>query len=75
MPHDVVEVSKALAPMTADKLKRRCDWNVMNDRKIYPQGWRAGDEEYIAENFNRLKKLCESAARRSACGGRARWIR
>ena len=61
---DVVAVSKALAPITADKLKRKCDWTVMNDREIYPQGWRSGDEEYIAENFNSLKKLYESAARR-----------
>jgi hypothetical protein len=64
MPHAVLEVSKALAPMTVEKLTRRCDWGVMNDRKIYPQGWRAGDEAYIAENFNSLKKLYESAARR-----------
>lgn len=73
MPHEVVEVSKALAPMTADKLKRRCDWSVMNDREIYPQGWRAGDEEYIAENFNSLKKLYESAARRRMAI--VQWIR
>lgn len=64
MPDDVVTVSKALAPNTADKLKRKCDWSVMNDREIYPQGWRAGDEQYIAENFTSLKKLYESAARR-----------
>jgi Domain of unknown function (DUF1877) len=63
-PDDVVTVSKALAPMTADKLKRKCNWTVMNDREIYPQGWREGDEEYIAENFSSLKKLYESAARR-----------
>ncbi len=64
MPSEVIEVSKALAPMTADKLKRQCDWNVMNEREIYPQGWTAGDEDYIAENFAALKKLYDSAARR-----------
>lgn len=64
MPNEVVEVSKALAPMTADKLKRRCDWKVMNEREIYPQGWRIGDEDYLADNFNHLKKLYDSAARR-----------
>ena len=63
-PDEVVAVSKALAPITADKLKRKCDWTVMNDREIYPQGWRSGDEAYIAENFHSLKKLYESAARR-----------
>ena len=63
-PDEVVAVSKALAPLTADKLRRKCDWSVMNDREIYPQGWRSGDEEYIAENFSSLKKLYESAARR-----------
>jgi hypothetical protein len=61
---EVAEVSKALAPVTPDKLKRKCDWNLMNDSEIYPQGWRAGDEDYIAENFAALKKLYESAARR-----------
>ena len=64
MPNEVADVSKALAPITADKLKRRCDWNVMNEREIYPQGWQRGDEDYIADNFNQLKKLYESAARR-----------
>jgi hypothetical protein len=63
-PEEVIEVSKALAPITADKLKRKCDWQSMNDSEIYPQGWHAGDEEYIAENFSHLKKLYESAARR-----------
>jgi hypothetical protein len=63
-PDQVIEVSKALAPVTADKLKRKCDWQLMNDSEIYPRGWRAGDEEYIAENFTQLKKLYESAARR-----------
>ena len=67
-PNDVVEVSKALAPLTADKLKRKCDWAAMNDLEIYPQGWRSGDEEYIAENFTALKKLYESAARRRMAG-------
>jgi hypothetical protein len=61
---EVATVSKALAPITADKLKRKCDWNAMNEREIYPQGWMAGDEQYIAENFTGLKKLYESAARR-----------
>ena len=64
MPDQVIEVSKALAPVTADKLKRSCDWSVMNEREIFPGGWSAGDEDYIAENFNHLKKLYESAARR-----------
>lgn len=64
MPNQVVEVSKALAPLTADKLKRKCDLRAMNDREIYPRGWRSGDEDYIAENFNHLKKLYEAAARR-----------
>ena len=63
-PDEVVEVSKALAPLTADKLKRRCDWNVMNEREIYPRSWRSGDEDYIADNFNHLKKLYDAAARR-----------
>jgi hypothetical protein len=64
MPSEVVEVSKALAPITADKMKRRCNWDVMNERQIYPRGWKIGDEAYIAENFTQLKKLYESAARR-----------
>jgi len=64
MPNEVVDVSKALAPMTADKLKRRCDWNAMNEREIYPQAWRIGDEDYLADNFIHLKKLYDSAARR-----------
>lgn len=64
VPDDVVTVSKALASITADKLKRKCDWAVMNEREIYPQGWQSGDEEYIAENFTALKKLYDSAARR-----------
>jgi Domain of unknown function (DUF1877) len=63
-PEEVIELSKALAPITPDKLKKKCDWTLMNDSEIYPQGWRAGDEAYIAENFAALKKLYESAARR-----------
>lgn len=63
-PDDVVAVSKALAPITADKLKRKCDWSGMNEGEIYPQDWTAGDEDYIADNFTALKKLYESAARR-----------
>jgi Domain of unknown function (DUF1877) len=63
-PDEVVEVSKALAPVTPDKLKRKCDWKLMNDSEIYPQGWRVGDEDFIADNFVALKKLYESAARR-----------
>jgi Domain of unknown function (DUF1877) len=64
LPVQVVEVSKALAPMTGDKLKKKCDWTVMNDSEIYPQGWRAGDQDYIAENFTQLRKFYDSAARR-----------
>jgi hypothetical protein len=71
-PNEVVEVSKALAPLTAEKLKRRCDWNAMNDREVYPRGWRVGDEDYIGENFAHLKKLFESAARRRM--GIVQWI-
>jgi hypothetical protein len=63
-PDQVIEVSKALAAITADKLKKKCDWKLMNDSEIYPQGWRSGDDDYIAENFTHLKKLYESAARR-----------
>jgi hypothetical protein len=68
----VVEVSKALAPITADKLRKKCDLKLMNDREIYPQGWRAGDEDYVAENFAHLKKLYESAARRRL--GVVQWL-
>jgi hypothetical protein len=64
MANEVAEVSKALAPLTADKLKRKFDCHVMNDREIFPRGWRIGDEDYVAENFHHLKKLYESAARR-----------
>lgn len=63
-PDDVIEVSKALAPFNADKLKRKCDWAVMNEREIYPQNWEAGDEAYIAENFAALKKFYDAAARK-----------
>jgi hypothetical protein len=63
-PDQVVEVNRALVAITADKLKKKCDWQLMNDREIYPQGWRAGDEDYLAENFMQLKKFYESAARR-----------
>ena len=71
-PEQVVAVSKALAPITGDKLKKKCDWKLMNDSAIYPQGWRAGDEDYIAENFMNLKKLYESAARRRM--GVVQWL-
>lgn len=64
MPNEVVDVSKALAPLSADKVKRKCDLHVMNEREIYPRGWMSGDADYIAENFNSLKKLYDSAARR-----------
>ena len=64
MSEHVLELSKALAPLTGDKLKRKCDRTVMNEREIYPGGWSAGDEDYIADNFNHLKKFYESAARR-----------
>ena len=68
----VVEVRKALAPITGDHLKKKCNWTLMNDSEIYPQGWRAGDEDYIAENFAQLKKLYESAARRRM--GVVQWV-
>ncbi|MFL6548033.1 MAG: YfbM family protein [Povalibacter sp.] len=64
MSDQVVELSKVLTPVTIDKLKRRCDWSVMNQREIFPGGWSAGDEHYVADNFSHLKKLYESAARR-----------
>jgi Domain of unknown function (DUF1877) len=72
MPDQVAEVSKALAAITPDKLKKRCDWQLMNDSEIYPQNWRVGDEEYLAENFARAKKLYESAARRRM--GVVQWV-
>jgi hypothetical protein len=68
----VVEVSKALAAITPDKLKKKCDWQLMNDSEIYPQEWRVGDEDYIAENFAHLKKFYESAARRRL--GVVQWL-
>ena len=64
MPDQVLEVSKALTPIVADKLKKKCDWTVMNDSQIYPQGWRSGDQDYIAENYTQLRKFYDSAARR-----------
>jgi Domain of unknown function (DUF1877) len=64
LPDQVIEVSQALAPVTVDKLRRGCDWAVMNERQIFPGGWRKGDEDYIADNFKQLKKFYESAARR-----------
>jgi hypothetical protein len=64
MPDQVIEVSKALAPVTTDKLKRNCDWSVMNERQIFPGAWRKGDEDYIGDNFKQLKKFYESAAQR-----------
>ena len=60
----VAEVHKALIAIPADKLKRKCDWQLMNDREIYPGGWRAGDESYITDNFTSLKKFYEAAARK-----------
>jgi hypothetical protein len=63
-PDQVVEVSKALTPITGDKLKKKCDFTLMNDSVIYPQGWRSGDQDYIAENFTQLRKFYDSAAKR-----------
>jgi len=63
-PDEVTEVSKALAPITADKMKRRFNKETLNERNVYPNAWRADDADYIAENFTQLKKLYESAARR-----------
>jgi hypothetical protein len=63
-PDQVTEVSQALTPVTVDKLRRGSDWSVMNERQIFPGGWRKGDEDYIADNFKQLKKFYESAARR-----------
>jgi len=64
MADQVVELSKALALITTDKLKGSCDWSVMNERQIFPGGWRKGDDDYIGDNFKQLKKFYESAARR-----------
>ncbi len=72
MPEQVAEVSKALAPITGDKLKKKCDWTLMNDSQIYPQGWRNGDQDYIAENFTQLRKFYESAGRRGM--GVVHWL-
>jgi hypothetical protein len=72
MPEEVMAANKALASITTDKLKRKCDWQLMNDSEIYPQGWCAGDEDYIAENFAHLKKFYESAARRRM--GIVQWL-
>ena len=63
-PDQVIEVSKALAPITPDKLKRRCDLTAMNAAEVYPQNWEEGDESYLADNYASLKKFYEAAARR-----------
>lgn len=63
-PEQVDELSKALAPITPDKVKKKCNWQAMNDAEIYPQNWRDGDEDYLGENFASLKRFYESAARR-----------
>lgn len=72
IPAEVDEVSKTLASITADQLKARYDWKAMNNSEIYPQGWREGDEGFILGNFEELKKLYESAARRGM--GVIQWL-
>mgnify|MGYP003581422094 CR=1 FL=1 len=71
-PPEVAEVSKALVPITVDQLRVRYDCEVMNKSEIYPQGWAHDDADYILGNFEDLKKLYESAARRSM--GIIQWL-
>jgi hypothetical protein len=65
LPDEVAEVAAALAPIPAATLLSRFDAAAVARAKIYPEdSWSGGeeDQDYIAENFEALKRFFAAAA-------------
>lgn len=62
-PEQVIEISRDLEAIDDEELKKRYDGAQMDEKGVYPEGWKdEGSFEYLQENFRKLKDFFRSSA-------------